>query len=82
MPDLDANYISDYSDDYDEDTTIKHRARRSKRVMAQKIKSDNDALRRIAFIAAKGTADIPVLTVKIRGTRGLGGADMHLQLDE
>ena len=50
--------------------------------MAQKRKSDNDALHRIKFIAANKTADMPDLTVKIRGTRGLDGANMHLQLDE
>ena len=50
--------------------------------MAQKRKSDNDALHHIKFLAANETADIPALTVKSIGTRGLDGANMHLQLDE
>ena len=37
---------------------------------------------RIAFLAENKTADIPALTIKSRGARGLGGAKMHLQLDE
>ena len=49
--------------------------------MEQKIKSDNNTLHPIVFIAASETADIPALTVKIRGTILLGGANMHLQLD-
>ena len=50
--------------------------------MTHKRKSNNNALHRIIFLAANKTADIPALTVKSRGTRGLGGANMHLQLDE
>ena len=82
MPDLDADFISDGADDEDEDTTRNHRARIRNRVMAQKRKSDNDALHHIKFLAANKTADIPALTVKIRETRGFGGANMHLQLYE
>ena len=63
----------------DEDKKINHRARRSKRVMTQKRKYNNN---RIVFLAANETADITALTVKSIGTRGLGGANMHLQLDE
>ena len=65
--------------DEDEDTTINHRERIIKRVMAQKIKSNNNP---IAFLEANETADIPALTVKSKGARGLGGANMHLQLNE
>ena len=67
------------ADDEDEDTTSNHIARISKIVMTQKIKSNND---HIAFLASNETAGIPALTVKSRGTRGLVGANMHLQLDE
>ena len=82
MPDLDANYISDDADDEDEDTTSNHIAIIRKRVMTHKRKSNNNALHRITFLAANKTADIPALTVNSRGTRGLGVANMHLQLDE
>ena len=82
IPDLDANYISDDVDDEDENTTSNHRPRRSKRVITQKRKSDNDDLHCIAYLAANEFADIPALTVKHIGTRVLGGANMHLQLDE
>ena len=74
-----TNVAAKPSDDEDVDTIINHISIRSKRVMAQKIKSNNDC---ITFIAANKTADIPALTVKTRRTRGLGGANMHLQLDE
>ena len=47
--------------------------------MAQKRKSNND---HITYLTANETADIAALTVKIRGARGLGGANMHLQLYE
>ena len=67
------------ADDEDEGTTINHIPRRRQTVMAQKRKSNND---RIDFIAKYETADIPALTIKSRGARGLGGANMHLQLDE
>ena len=50
----------------DEDTTINHTPRRSKRVMAQKRKSNND---RIAFLAENETDDIPALTIKSRGAK-------------
>ena len=82
MPDLDANYISDDADDEDEDTTSNHIAIIRKRVMTHKGKSNNNALHRITFLAANKTSDIPALTVNSRGTRGLGVATMHLQLDE
>ena len=82
MLDLDANYISDDAYDEDEDTTSNQRARRSKRVTTQKRKSNNEALHRIEFLVANKTSDISALTVKIRGTRGLCGTNMHLQLDE
>ena len=67
------------ADDGNEYTTINHRPRRIQRVRAQKRKSNND---HIAFFAENETADIPALTIKIRGERGLGAANMHLQRDE
>ena len=66
------------ADNEDENTTINHRLRRSQRVRAQKRKPNND---RIAFIAENKTAEIPYLTIKRIGSRGLGGANIHLQLD-
>ena len=61
-----------------ENTKINHRPKISKRVRAQKRKPNND---RIVFFAENETADIPDLTIKSRRERGLGGANMHLQLD-
>ena len=74
-----TNVAAKLSDDEDVDTIINHISIRSKRVMAQKIKSNNNP---IAFLAANETTDIPDLTVKSRGARGLGVANMHLQLNE
>ena len=66
------------ADNEDENTTINHRLRISQIVSEQKIKPKND---RITFLAENGTANIPALTIKRRRARGMGGANMHLQLD-
>ena len=50
--------------------------------MTQTRKYDNNALHRIAFLAANETADITALKVKSIGTRWLGGSNMHLQVYE
>ena len=65
------------ADNEDESTTINHRLRISQRVREKKPNNN-----RIAFLAENETADIPVLKIKRRGARELGGANMHLQLDE
>ena len=64
-------------DNEDEYTTIYHRPRRSQRVRAPKRKPNNDC---IAFLAENETAEIPALTIKRRASRGLGSANMHIQL--
>ena len=66
---------------YNEDkiTTINHILRRNQRVRLKKRKPNNN---RITFLAENETADIPALTIKRRGAKGLSGANMHLQLDE
>ena len=77
MNDLDAAYITD-----DEDGEAKPpspRTRRIGRVIAQQQQDERDKLHRINFLAAKN----PDLTIKDnRPTRGLGGANVHLQLSE
>ena len=53
------------------------RARRSRRVIAQKHQDEGDKFHRIAFLAALN----PDITIKDnRPNRGLGGANVHLQL--
>ena len=77
MPDLDAAYISD--DEDGEATPPRPIAWRSRRVLAQKHQDERDKLHRIAFLAAQSTD----LTIKDnRPTRGLGGANVKLQLSE
>ena len=77
MIDLDAAYISD--DEDGEATPPSPRARRSRRVLAQQHQDERDKLHRIAFLAAQS----PDLTIKDnRPTRGLGGANVNLQLSE
>ena len=63
----------------DKNTTINHRPRISQRVRAKTRKPNNNC---IAFLAEHEIADIPDLTIKSIRARGLGSANMHLQIDE
>ena len=77
MPDLDAAYISD--DEDGEATPPIPRSRCSRRVLVQQHQGERYKLYRIAFLVAQN----PYLTIKYnRPTRGLGGANVHLQLSE
>ena len=77
IPYLGADYISD--NEADNATPPRPRARRSRRVIAQQHQYEGDKLNRIAFLAALN----PYLAIKDnRPTRGVGGANIHLQLSE
>ena len=77
IPDLDAAYISDNEEG--NTTPPRPRARRSRRVIAQKHQDEYNKIHRIAFLAALNLD----LTIKEnRPTQGLVGANLHLQLSE
>ena len=81
MPDIDTAYVLD--DEDEEQPSNNHRSRRSNRVMAKHRENNKDCLHRNACLAENEMPAMPYLSIMSRiFTRGLGGANMNLQMSE
>ena len=80
MPYTDAAYVSD--DEGEEQPSNNPRSRRIRRFMAQHQENNKDGLHHIACLSGR-TDSMPNLSSRSRiFTRGLGGANINLQMSE